>query len=110
MQTMRIGGFVSPAGAKRSSNGRARETPAARRKWRRVCMSIPLLSSERFALHDLVHQRAEAVVPVADFPHNRVDVFLVSRRRTGAGGVDQEFLGQGAGELVLVGQQQLLEF
>ena len=54
-------------------------------------------------------QGLEAVIVAARAADDGFDVRLVCGGRGRAGGVSEEFLGQVAGELVLVGEQQLLE-
>src|SRR5262249_3093508 len=99
-----------------SSTGRASETPAARRKMRRSSFmgepfaSVYLLGLEKLTLDNFVDQRPETVVLVSDLADNGFNLLLVGRFGRSAGGVDQQLLGQGAGELILVPQQQLLEF
>src|SRR5215203_2750709 len=103
MQTIRRGGcFVVldvpfESSAKASSHGSASEMPVARMKERRViCMGLisgrssgfSLLLEER-ALHDLVNQRFEAVIFLADIPNDVLDIRFVLLRRGCAGGVSE---------------------
>src|SRR5262249_57745855 len=123
MHTIRRGGFV--AGLPRacmSRRGRASETPAARRKVRRVSFmekasglvpprggTATSFRLEHFALHNLVDQRSESVMLLASFLRDRLDLGFVRRLRSSAGGVGKQLLGQGAGEQILVFEQQLLQ-
>ena len=54
-------------------------------------------------------QGAESVILRASFLHDCLDLGFVRCRQGSAGGVGQQLLGQSAGELILVLQQQLLE-
>src|SRR5688572_25540196 len=108
MQTMRRGGspFVADvwrlelaSTAKASSQGRASEMPAVRRKVRRGIVmggfSVPtLLGLKHLASHDLLNQRPESIVLGADVADNRFDLRLVRRCRRGTGGVSQQLLRQ----------------
>src|SRR5262245_47488029 len=114
MRTMRRRGRSARGGAaaQASSQGKASDTPEARRKVRRErLMGGPRRRSfalKRLALHDLVDERPQAVLPVANLADDALDGRPVVRGGV-AGGVGQELLGQGAGELVLVLQEQLLQ-
>src|SRR5262245_21248128 len=61
------------------------------------------------ALHDLMHERLQSVIPVANLANDRVDLVVIGRSRRRTGGVSHEPLRQGAGELILVAEQQFLE-
>src|SRR5262249_24881661 len=96
----------------------------ARRNWRRwsviesssvsgIGHAMPagsLLLLEYFTLNDLVNERSEAVVLCAKFGDDGINLRPVGLGRWAARAVGQQFFGQGTGELVLVLQQQLLEF
>src|SRR5690242_14943544 len=100
MQTIRRGACFGSSdsafasSAKTSSHGSASEMPVARRKERRViCIGLiserssgfSLLLKER-ALHDLVHQRFEAIVFLTHIADDLLDLGLVPLRRSCARG------------------------
>src|SRR5262249_15667021 len=110
---------IAPAGAKASSHGRASDTPAARRKWRRhgfmaksssgVCSNSEgerfgnlLLVLGSLALDDLVNQRSHTVILVAELADDGLDFWPIRCLCALACGIGQQLYGQGAGDLVLV--------
>src|SRR5687767_10577344 len=110
MQIIRCFGLDRPGSAKASSIGRTSDPVAARRKWRRLSiMAGPLFRLEDPALGDLVHQAPEPVALRADRADDRLDLRLVDRSGRAARRVRQQLLGERAGELVLVVQEELLE-
>src|SRR5262249_8811711 len=68
-----------------------------------------LLIQEQLALDDLVNERAQTVVLIARLADDGFDCRLIGSLRRGTRGVRQQLFGQGAGELVLVAEKQLLE-
>src|SRR5205823_2850196 len=121
IHTMRRGGPAVadvPERARASSQGRASETPAARRNRRRSTFmgnltgcrgAVILLILKQLALDDLVNERPQTVIPLADSLHDCLDFWPVGRLGSSAGGVGDQPFGQGAGELILVLQEQLFE-
>src|SRR6185312_8542854 len=73
-------------------------------------IAAKLLRAEQLALDNLVNQRAKTVVLLPDLADDRVDLLPVARLGRAAGGVGHQLRRQRTGDLVLVGQQQLLEF
>src|SRR6185437_12261893 len=67
-----------------------------------------LFALKNLALHDLMNQGSEAVILAADVADDRLNLGPVGRRGGCARGVAEQLFGQGAGQLVLVGEQQLL--
>src|SRR5436190_1462131 len=64
------------------------------------------LVEEHPALHDGMHERAEAVLLLPAAGDQLLDHLAVSELNVGPGGVDEQFLGQAPGELVSVGEQE----
>src|SRR5262245_19288452 len=122
MSSMRRGRIASarrceprPIGNMASSRGKPMQTPAERRKVRRFRgMTLPpfggSLAEKHPALHDVLNQRPETILLLAVAGHQLLDDFAVRELDVGAGRVDQQLLGEVAGELILVGQKQLLVF
>src|SRR5436309_559058 len=124
MQTMRRRGLAPAARARAGENasrqGKASDTPAARRNVRRgraIGRSSVIgrrasgphsLGLECLALDDLVNESSEAVILLAEPGDDGVDLRPVGLRGWTARGVGQQFFGQGAGQLILVLQEQLL--
>src|SRR5947209_15635969 len=120
MHTIRRGVLAAGAPAAwMSSRGSASETPAARRKVRRFSFMGESLKRLGFlfgvvgggkasfrlkhpALDNLMDQGAESVLLLANDLHDPLDLGLAHGLQGGAGGVGQQLLGQGAGELILV--------
>src|SRR5213593_1086900 len=67
-----------------------------------------LLVQEHPALYHLMHQGSESVVLASQRRHDLFDHFAVGELKVGARGIDQQFLSKVAGQLVLVGEQELL--
>src|SRR5262245_23197905 len=112
MQTMRRRGVSAarpPAGANTSRQGKASDTQAALKNWRRgrvVIGAFSVIGSslvlEHLALDDLMYERSEAVIPGGAPRDDGVDRRPVRLRGWAARGVGQQFFGQGSSELVLV--------
>src|SRR5688500_18852406 len=103
MQINRRGGSATSApraivGTNASSHGRASETPAARRNWRRdVCIRYALLILKQFATHHFVHERPEAIVVAADGLHDCLDFRLIGGCGRRASSVGEQLFGQSTG-------------
>src|SRR5262245_13668738 len=67
------------------------------------------LRTKQLTLNNLMHQRSETIIFVADLGNDGVNFRPVGGLRSGSGGVGQQLRSQGPAKLVFVFQQQLLE-
>src|SRR5262245_39327074 len=124
MATKRRGAALAAAraGSMASRSGNPRETPTPRRKVRRFMAAAGMavlswkvfgvgwsLLDEHRAHQDLVDQGPQSMVVLGAGLQNAVHLGAVREGDGGAGGVMNELLQQVAGDLLLAGQQQLLE-
>src|SRR5262249_55420861 len=121
MHTMRRRGLAAapsaPAAAKASSQGKARDTPAIRRKRRRSCfMGSPhavftllrhSLVLKQLALDNLVNERPKAIVLATNLANDDRNFRLVILGRRCPCRVRQQLPRQSAGQTVLVLDKQL---